>query len=85
MSGKLHNLSSYDSSVLPSAIKLRIAILVSEWNPEITSSLLAGALQVLHNQGASNENIVVHWVPGSFELPLAANIILDKDNCDAVI
>lgn len=79
------NLSEYDPNKLPSVEGLRFAILISEWNEEITSALATGAIETLQNNGVSEENLMVSHVPGTFELPSAANILLSKSQFDAVI
>lgn len=63
----------------------RIGIVVSEWNDQITDSLLAAAHQVLVNHNAKAKNIIVKYVPGSFELPLGAQYLASEKNIDAVI
>lgn len=52
--------------------ELRIAIVVSRWNSEITEALLAGALRALAACSVPDENITVVEVPGALEIPLAA-------------
>ena len=56
----------------------RIAILVSRWNPEITDSLFRGAEETLLAAGVLPSGIIRSPVPGSFELPSTANIILKR-------
>lgn len=51
---------------------LRFGIVVARFNEFITSKLLGGALDTLHRHEASDEQIDVAWVPGAFEIPLAA-------------
>ena len=51
---------------------LKIAIVVARFNEFITSKLLGGALDVLKRSDVADEDISVAWVPGSFEIPLAA-------------
>ena len=63
----------------------RIAIVVSEWNTTITSSLLEACKSTLLENGIPLQNIIVEWVPGSYELPLAAKWMLDNDTFDSVI
>jgi 6,7-dimethyl-8-ribityllumazine synthase len=50
----------------------RVAILVSRYNEVITARLLDGALACCAEAGVSREAIDVVWVPGAFELPVAA-------------
>jgi 6,7-dimethyl-8-ribityllumazine synthase len=79
------NLSKYDPNKIPSAKGMKIGIVVSEWNTDITENLLKGAYHTLLKHGIEEEDIVVNHVPGSFELPLGAQIILEKLYLDAVI
>jgi 6,7-dimethyl-8-ribityllumazine synthase len=85
MATHLKNLSKFDPSSLPSAKNMRFAIIVSEWNKEITESLLKGAFDALLKCGTSTGNIIVEHVPGSFEIPYAAKLIAEKMKPDAVI
>jgi len=49
-----------------------VAVLVAKFNGEITTRLLASALEELERAGVSRESVTVVPVPGAFELPLAA-------------
>ena len=80
-----NNLSEYDINSIPDASAMTFGIVVSEWNYKITSGLLQGALGALVKHGAKEENIHVHWVPGSFELPLAARSLYEITSVDGVI
>ena len=79
------NLSDYDFSQVPDASGMRFGIVVSEWNYEITGALKNGAIETLKRHGAKEENIVVAHVPGSFELPLGGQLIMEQNNLDAVL
>ncbi|MCF6280015.1 MAG: 6,7-dimethyl-8-ribityllumazine synthase [Flavobacteriaceae bacterium] len=79
------NLSAYDKSTIPNAKNLRFGIVVSKWNPEITSSLAKGAIDTLIDCGATTENIITWEVPGSFELIYGCKKMLETQNIDAVI
>jgi 6,7-dimethyl-8-ribityllumazine synthase len=79
------NLSFYDTSEVPSANGMKFGLVVSEWNIEITKALAGGATETLLRHGAREENIVVHFVPGSFELPLGARLLAESDEFDAII
>ena len=71
-----------------SKIKLsgkKFAIVVAEWNEDITEALFEGALQALLSLGAKKNNIIRKNVPGSFELPLAAQWMAEKKEIDGVI
>jgi 6,7-dimethyl-8-ribityllumazine synthase len=85
MASNLKNLSEFDPSTVPSSTNMRFAIVVSEWNREITESLLKGAFDVLLKSGTAADNIIVEHVPGSFEIPYAARLLAEKMNPDAVI
>lgn len=63
----------------------KIGIVVSEWNDQITDALLSAAREVLHSEGAKPKNIIVKYVPGSFELSLGAQYLAAEKNIDAVI
>jgi 6,7-dimethyl-8-ribityllumazine synthase len=79
------NLSEYDPESVPDAGKMRFGIVVSDWNREVTWSLLNGAISTLKRHGTEEKNIVVKHVPGSFELTLGAQFLAEYDDLDAVI
>lgn len=64
---------------------LKIGIVVARFNEFITSKLLGGALDTLHRHGADDDNVVVAWVPGAFEIPLVAKKMAESKKYDAVI
>ena len=68
MASALHNLSSYDPTTVPCGKGWQIGIVVSEWNDEVTGTLLEGAYNTLLRHGVENDDIIVKTVPGSFEL-----------------
>ncbi len=82
---KKKNLSEFIPFEFSSAKDKRIGIVVSEWNNHITDSLLNGAVDCLKEYGFTQENIIIHNVPGSFELPLGAKWLLQNSSVDAVI
>lgn len=63
----------------------RYALVVSRFNEFITSKLLEGALDTLRRHGVKNEEMSIVWVPGSFEIPYAANRLARAGKHDAVI
>lgn len=63
----------------------RFAILVSRFNEFITSRLLASAVDALERHGCSSENITTIWVPGAWELALAASKVARTGQYEAVI
>lgn len=79
------DLSGYDPASVPDAGKMRFGIVVSDWNHEITQSLLEGATKTLKKHGATDNNIVIKHVPGSFELTLGAQFFAEYDDLDAII
>jgi len=85
MATALKNLSEYDPAKVPSAKNMRFAIVVSEWNSDITFSLLKAAHETLALHGAKAENIQVHYVPGSFELTSGARTLAKTKSFDAVV
>lgn len=79
------DLSQYDIESVPSAENMRFGVVVAEWNIEITSALAEGAADTLKKHGAKDENILLKFVPGSFELPLGAQYFAEMENVDAVL
>ncbi len=79
------NLSEYDLNSVPMATGMRFAIVVAEWNYEITGAMAQGAQDTLIKHGAKAEGIVVKHVPGTFELPLGGQYIAENTDVDAVI
>lgn len=63
----------------------RFAIVVSRYNESITSRLLDGAVATLKQHGIGDDRIDVAWVPGSFEIPLAADRMAATGAYDAVL
>ncbi|MBN2480148.1 MAG: 6,7-dimethyl-8-ribityllumazine synthase [Bacteroidales bacterium] len=78
-------LSSYDSSKIPDAGRMKFGIVVSDWNHEITYSMRDGAYNTLLRHGAQKNNIFVTHVPGSFELTLGAKLLADNGDYSAII
>ncbi len=70
---------------LPDGSSFKIGIVVSQWNPDITSALLDGAKDILQKAGVPGSQIEVAHVPGSFELPWGARQLMKADKKDAII
>ncbi len=85
MATSLKNLSDYNPADMPSAGEMSFAIVVSDWNPEITHALYQGCLATLLAHGAKEDKIHTIQVPGSFELPYGARLAIGHHNPDAVI
>lgn len=63
----------------------RFAVVVARYNESITAKLLAGAVETLRASGVADDAIDVAWVPGAFEIPLAAECLAATGNYVAVI
>ncbi len=63
----------------------KFAIVVSRFNDFLTTKLRDGAIDCLLRHGASENDITVIWVPGSFEIPYVAGRLADPKKFDAVI
>ena len=85
MASHLQNLSAYDPSEVPPAKGMKFGIVVADWNREITDNLLKGAIRTLERYGTIEKDIFIHHVPGSFELPLGAQLLSTTLKPDAVI
>jgi 6,7-dimethyl-8-ribityllumazine synthase len=84
MATALQNLSDYKPFTLENAKDFKIGIVTAEWNEHITGALSKGARSLLLAQGIQAQNIVEQLVPGSYELPLAAQWLANS-GCHAVI
>lgn len=69
----------------PRGAGLRVAVVVARFNELVTSKLLDGALRGLESHGVATDDIVVAWVPGSFEIPLVARRFAVSGSIDAVV
>lgn len=67
------------------AQNMKVAIVAARFNEFITSKLIGGAEDALLRHGATDENIHLVWVPGAFEIPLAAQKLAASQKYDAVI
>ena len=64
---------------------IRVGIVAARFNEFIVSKLLSGCEDGLLRHGARSEDIAVAWVPGAFEIPLAAQAMAKSGKYDAVI
>ncbi|MCK9310874.1 MAG: 6,7-dimethyl-8-ribityllumazine synthase [Bacteroidales bacterium] len=85
MATQYHNLSDYDPTTIPDTSAMKVGIVVADWNYDITSKLMEGARSTLIKNGVSPDNILIRWVPGSFELVYGAKLLVQKSEVDAVI
>lgn len=67
------------------AKNMKIAIVVARFNEFITSKLLSGCIDCLIRHEADDEDLTVAWVPGAFEIPMAAKKLAESGKYDAVI
>lgn len=82
------DLSQFDPAQLPSAEVLghqRYAIIVADWNSDITYPMKLGAVEALTKQGVSVDNIDIVHVPGAIELTYGAARVMREAHVDAVI
>ncbi|MCQ2287323.1 MAG: 6,7-dimethyl-8-ribityllumazine synthase [Bacteroidales bacterium] len=83
---KKKNLSDCSLVRIPNTQSVKVGIIVSEWNDAITFAMRDGAINTLLEAGIDRNNIKVCSVPGSFELPTAAVMMLESDDkLDGVI
>ena len=76
-------LSYFDLGQVPSAKEMKIGIVISDWHEQITDGLYQGAIEALSSHGCTQ--IIHKNVPGSFELPLGAQFLLEYTDVDAGI
>ena len=82
------DLSKYDANQLPNADVLgrqRYAIVVADWNSEITYAMAQGAIDTLRKHGVPEDQIDVLHVPGTVELTYGAARLMKEERIDAVI
>ncbi|MGO4888277.1 6,7-dimethyl-8-ribityllumazine synthase [Anaerobacillus sp. MEB173] len=73
----------YEGNLVASGLK--IGIVVGRFNEFITSKLLSGAQDALKRHGVNEEDVDIAWVPGAFEIPLAAKKMVETNKYDAVL
>jgi len=62
-----------------------IGIVCARWNELITRRLLRGAIETLAERGVDDDDVDIAWVPGAYEIPLAAKVMAGTGRYDAVI
>lgn len=85
MSSVMQNLSSTFEENKYDASELKVGIVVAKWNEKITSVLKQGALETLLKNGLKEENTTILDVPGAFELPMGARLLLESKKYDGII
>jgi len=63
----------------------RFAVVASSFNELVVGKLVEGALASFRAHGISDDDLVVAWVPGAFELPLVAKRLAQTEQYDAVV
>ena len=76
---------SFDSSALPDARNLHVALSVSQYHRDVTDRLRQGAMAGLQQAGTDDEDVEVVEVPGTFEIPLAARCAAESGRFNAVV
>ena len=64
---------------------LKFGIVAARFNEFIVSKLVGGALDTLHRHETADSDIDVAWVPGAFEIPIAAKKMAESSKYDAVL
>ena len=64
---------------------MKIGIVCARFNEFITSKLLGGAMDALVRHGVADSDVDVAWVPGAFEIPLAAQKMAATGKYDAIL
>jgi len=85
LSSKDNNLSKGAEEDLASVAEYSFAVVVADWNDDITYSLRDGCVKTLKKYGAKEENIHIAQVPGAYELPMGARLMMAKEKIDAAI
>jgi 6,7-dimethyl-8-ribityllumazine synthase len=70
---------------MPSGEDRRFAVVASRFNQAIVEKLVDGALDALVRHGAAADNVDVIWVPGAWELPIAARRLLASERYHALV
>ncbi|TWH49095.1 6,7-dimethyl-8-ribityllumazine synthase [Sporomusa sp. KB1] len=79
----METIKTYEGNLVAEGLKF--GIVIARFNEFITSKLLGGTLDALKRHGASTDNVEIAWVPGAFEIPLAAKKMAVSKKYDAVI
>ena len=85
MSSKDKNLSEYTNESIPDASEMKMGVVVSDWNSNITTALKKGCLETLVKHGMLESNIKVIHVPGTYELTSGASMLGSSDPMDGII
>ncbi|MEP6758668.1 MAG: 6,7-dimethyl-8-ribityllumazine synthase [Actinomycetota bacterium] len=64
---------------------LRVALVAARFNESVTTALVQGALEGLARAGVDDDDVLVIWVPGAFEIPIVAHRLAAHGHVDAVV
>ena len=78
-------MGEYSGSTEQTAVGVRVAIVASRFNEEIVKELVRSASEVYRERGGVDEYLTVTWVPGAFEIPLAAQTMASTGRYDAIV
>jgi 6,7-dimethyl-8-ribityllumazine synthase len=70
---------------LPSGVGRRIVVVASRFNEDVVKKLVDGAMEALVKYGVAFDDIDVVWVPGAWELPIAARWLVSTERYDGVV
>lgn len=85
MASKNKSLSEHKEFSAPNAGKYKIGLVISEYHEEITIALMSGAVETLKQYGVKEKHIYIEFVPGAYEMPLAAKWLYQARKADAVL
>jgi len=85
MASAINNLSNYNANEIPNAEHLKFGLVVSSYNETITFALRDACMDTLLKNGTKEGSIFIEYVPGAFELPVAAKHLAKQQPVDAVI
>ena len=85
MSSVHQNLSKTANESQKMIENAKVGIVVADWNADITHQLLDGAKKTLIKSGIKEEDITVVHVPGAFELPMGAKMLMQSDKIEGTI
>jgi len=85
MATSLKNLSDYNPATIKSGKGKKFGVVVAEWNEHITFELMKGCNQTLVQHGVDEEDILISFMPGAFELPFAAKALAQRNHLAGVI
>lgn len=64
---------------------LKVSLVAARFNESVVERLVEGARRALRQHGVLEDDIELVWVPGCFEIPLAAAEVIERGGCDAVV